>query len=1124
MANVAGRVAFVAKGTYDETATYNVLEYVIYRGNAYAAKRTAVGIPPTDTDYWQPLTDVPDMAGATQTADGEPGKVPQPLAGDQGKALFGDGTWKAVAQGSAGGVHYGTSTTDGATAAKTVTTVGGDFILTAGADVVVKFANADSAGAVMLDVDGTGAKPVFSGGTAVRAGLLEDTVYEFIYNGTEYDLVSGAAGAGGAYYGTSPTAGDVAAKTVATANGDFELKAGADIIAVFSNADATGDISLNIDNTGAKPVRLGGAAVGKNTIVAGIPYEAVFDGTNYNMLPAGGHAVMDGGDILYPRRARMRFVNATVTDDEENGETVVTVEGGGVAGGSTITVTTNEPTLYGKSVTISDGTDSKTATFSSGGVAAFSSVMMTGTLTVTATDGTDTATRSLAVPYYGNYAYSLAFWAANITINTSTAQFNGKVVTVKKDGTAVGTTAFSDGSASYVASEAGNYTFECTLGWKTFTSAAVSVTEEASYNATLNGFVAPIAISTASEEFHGAAVNVSSSGSAPAAAVAFDSSGNASYTAYEPGTYTFTVAYGGDDYSGTVTVSEETAYSVSVNYWTATLSVTTPTAQMRGQAVTVKDGEGSAIGTTAFDGNGYATFAVHAADTYTLECALGWRTFSAEAEVSEETTYSVTIEGFVATVSLSTTSEELADSTVSVSADGVPSSQVAFQNGAATYTAYMAGAYTFSVVYGGETYSETVEVAAEGSYSAELNLVTVYGFHVDGSESSPSAMITYLEDAAGKTPAHMDYSKGAFDYGDWEGAFFMPRPCMLKSDGTVDYYLDPDDYTKKEDGTASDVANTSYNGNAMMKWGRDGKRIWMKIVPDSGDPYSGSVYIADRQADDGYHDYPFHDQNGKSAEHFYTPIYNGSLISNKFRSMSGQAVSSKLTAEQEQTYAKANGTLWDIEQKADIDLINALLLLMAKTTDTKTAYGQGLHTDGSETVNNGFRTGVHNTKGLFYGTNSGAAATYANAVKVFGMENWWGFQWRRYVGHIMVNGTQKAKLTYGKEDGSTVTGFNLTGDGYKAVGATPSGTSGGYISKLLFSENGMFPQVASGTETTYYTNGLWFNNAITAVPFRGGDSNGAARVGALCLNLGAAASYASWTIGAAPSCKPLAEG
>ena len=38
---------------------------------------------------------------------------------------------------------------------------------------------------------------------------------------------------------------------------------------------------------------------------------------------------------------------------------------------------------------------------------------------------------------------------------------------------------------------------------------------------------------------------------------------------------------------------------------------------------------------------------------------------------------------------------------------------------------------------------------------------------------------------------------------------------MVRADGTPDYRLDENDYTKKEDGTASDVSNTSYNGGAF---------------------------------------------------------------------------------------------------------------------------------------------------------------------------------------------------------------------------------------------------------------------------------------------------------------------
>ena len=406
---------------------------------------------------------------------------------------------------------------------------------------------------------------------------------------------------------------------------------------------------------------------------------------------------------------------------------------------------------------------------------------------------------------------------------------------------------------------------------------------------------------------------------------------------------------------------------------------------------------------------------------------------------------------------------------------------------------------------------------------------TVYAFHIDGSEDNPANKVTYLRDAVGKTPAYMDYTNSKFRYGSWKkDEFFMPRPCMVKYDGTVDYYLDPDDYSLKEDGSASDIADTTYGGNAMMEWGRDGKKIWMKIEPDEGDATSCTVFIADYQVDATYHDWPFHNCKGQSTAHFYTPIYNGSVIDGKMRSLSGQAVSNKITADAEITAAQANnqGTavIWNTELHCDILLINMLLILMSRTTDTQTAFGEGLHTDGSEAINNNFRTGVHNAKGLFYGTNSGTISdgNYVNAVKVFGMENWWGFQWRRYQGHLLIDGVQKVKNTYGQEDGSTVDGYNLTGSGFKTAGATPAGTNGNYISEMNFTEDGMFPKTMSGTSTTHYCDACWFNNSGARVPLRGSNSISGVKDGAFCAYLGGAASAAHWYFGAALSCKPLA--
>ena len=402
-----------------------------------------------------------------------------------------------------------------------------------------------------------------------------------------------------------------------------------------------------------------------------------------------------------------------------------------------------------------------------------------------------------------------------------------------------------------------------------------------------------------------------------------------------------------------------------------------------------------------------------------------------------------------------------------------------------------------------------------------------YGFQINGSESNPSSAVTYIADAVGFTPAAMNYGTNVFDYGSWEDAFFMPRPCMLKSDGTVDYYLDPDDYTKKEDGTASDIANTAYDGNAMMEWGRNGRKIWLKIQPSS-DGHSAKVWIANNQVDSKFHDYSFHNCKGESAEHFYTPIYNGSVISSKMRSLSGQTVSKSLQGTAEITAAKANNPstdeLWNIECFADRVLINMLLILMGKSLDTQTVFGQGANSGGSEAVNDTFTTGVHNAKGLFYGTNSGAvsANTFGNCVKVFGMENYYGFQWRRTNGLILNNGATKYKLTYGTEDGSAATGYNTDGTNYKDASVTPSGTSGGYISAAKFTEDGMFSDTMSGSASTYFCDGTWFNNSAVTFALFGGYSNVGAWVGAFSLSLYNAVSTANWAIGASVSCKPLA--
>lgn len=358
----------------------------------------------------------------------------------------------------------------------------------------------------------------------------------------------------------------------------------------------------------------------------------------------------------------------------------------------------------------------------------------------------------------------------------------------------------------------------------------------------------------------------------------------------------------------------------------------------------------------------------------------------------------------------------------------------------------------------------------------------IYGFHINSSVSDPSNAVTYLEDAVGKTPAGMNYSTGVFSYGSWaEDEFFMPRPCMLRSNGTVAYYLNPNDYTKKADGTASDIANTSFNGNAMMEWGRDGKKIWYKIVPDSGNNTSASIYIADNQVDNSYHAYNFIKSDGSYVDHFYTPIYNGSLVNSKLRSISGQTIISSKTADEEISYATANGSGWYTETWSDTELINVLLILLGKSLDTQTVFGCG-NMSGSSYLN----TGTMNDKGLFWGKNASSSSDNSG-VKVFGMENYWGNQYRRIAGLLYTKGGgYKVKYAYGTSDGSTASTYSSSGTGYISTGIGANGSSG-YLTKMNFSSGKMLHTTTSGSETTYYCDYTYYgSDSYTYYAVRGG--------------------------------------
>lgn len=155
--------------------------------------------------------------------------------------------------------------------------------------------------------------------------------------------------------------------------------------------------------------------------------------------------------------------------------------------GSVVTVTTTDPTLFGKNVTISKtGFDPVTSSFNSAGVAYFETVPMVGDVSIEATNGTLTAHGSLNIPYFGRYSTTLELWEAILDISTTIESLYNRQITVTKNSSTVGTTTFdSTGHATFSVHSVGTYKVSATDSLSTTYEVDVEVTEETTYTVEL---------------------------------------------------------------------------------------------------------------------------------------------------------------------------------------------------------------------------------------------------------------------------------------------------------------------------------------------------------------------------------------------------------------------------------------------------------------------------------------------------------------------------------------------------------------------------------------------------------------------------------------------------------------
>ena len=427
--------------------------------------------------------------------------------------------------------------------------------------------------------------------------------------------------------------------------------------------------------------------------------------------------------------------------------------------------------------------------------------------------------------------------------------------------------------------------------------------------------------------------------------------------------------------------------------------------------------------------------------------------------------------------------------------------------------AYLDTAYEDTIEAGADVYYKAFPYNTKSvcTYNEKNRFIDaiIYEYTINPNDSNPSTRVAYPAGCTNEnfTPFKMNFSTGKATYDDWKHAFFMPTPCMVKSDGTKDYDLYEENYAYKADGvTASDFNNMSYDGNCMMAF----PQIWIKYEMDAGNLMH--VYISNKQVDSSYHCWTHYNRLGVLVDEIYIMAYPVRNNNNVLRSIGGTTPTVSLAGTTEITYAKANGDNWNLMDYAMWNMLQVILTLMGKSTDAQSTYGFGYCRGANQGVQ---ATGGFSDKGLFYAT----SATSFNRIKVLGIEDLYGNCWKRLNGccYSTTDG-MRYKMTETTLDGTSVNGYNTDGTGYLKT-QTFTGASGGFQSAFTLTEHGIFPIAASGSATTYTCDGLWWANGGFALA--GGGWGDISYYGLFALSLNSAVSFGGTDVGGSLSCKPV---
>lgn len=523
------------------------------------------------------------------------------------------------------------------------------------------------------------------------------------------------------------------------------------------------------------------------------------------------------------------------------------------------------------------------------------------------------------------------------------------------------------------------------------------------------------------------------------------------------GTWNFSATLNGQTSSTvTLTCDASKVYTVTLTYFSATIKVTAKS----GSVVTIKKGSTTQTATS----NGTATFTVKEAGTYSVYA-------TCNGIQSNSTSVTATTSGSTYTASVSfITLTVVVDSGSTVVVSKGSYNYTKIGTGSDVFYLPETGTWAITATKNGDSVSDTISITSYSAYSKTLAYYKVYGVTIDLSNSNSASAVTYTDDAVGMT--------GGSSTWDSLHIFKDIKPCVMVN-GVVQYYLNPNDFTKKADGNTADITTV---GNDVMieipkvgfKISTSGSTLTIKVTDNPNGASDGFKYYAHTRTVEG------------DCDKLYIGAYAGYASNSKLYSSSGKTPTVSQTIGTFRTQAQARGSGYDLISFYPLTLLQCLFIIRYKSIDSQTALGRG-YVDASAKAS----TGATNSNGMYYGTTSGTVH-----VKFAGIEDFWGNVYYWIDG--LYSDSSRNILTAFKD-------FNDTGSGYTSRGQGASSNIGGYMSEPQgTTESGFVVKKTNGSTTTYFADSADLN--ASGLPYFGGDWTDGDDAGAFLLDVYCSAS------------------